>query len=92
MRVPLRARKCKRNCPASTVGKKSCPSCGTSAAEAVPASLASKVFQSTLEEPDYFPDTVPEAQALLAEAGFNSLPPRQLSQGFTVLEARSAPP
>ena len=33
MRVPLRARRCSRNCPASTDGKKSCPSCGTSSIE-----------------------------------------------------------
>ena len=33
MRVPVRARTCRRNCPASTLGKKSCPNCGTSIGE-----------------------------------------------------------
>src|SRR4029077_15510382 len=33
MRVPLRARTCRRNWPASTDGKKSWPSCGTSSSE-----------------------------------------------------------
>ena len=33
MRVPVGARKCKMNCPLSTVGKKSCPTKGSSAKE-----------------------------------------------------------